>query len=587
MIKNLNYNIRYSLIGAFIVPVFGRIALTGTGHSSDYWRYLVPLLVGLIAGFMIGTMKDRWQLKTNNLKQEIATRKSIEKELFVQKESLFVTLRSIGDGVITTDLDGKIILINKITEQLTGWSQREAAGRQIHEVFNIINEQTGKPCENLVEKVLAADQIAGLAEHTVLIAKDGTQCMIEDSIAPIFNNESEIIGTVLVYRDVTEEKRTAEELVKIKKLESVAVLAGGIAHDFNNILAAILGNIELAAIYTDSTNKAYPLLETAMKASIRAKDLTRQLLTFAKGGDPVKQTSAIDKIITDSADFVLHGSPVVCDYNIQDDLWQVDVDAGQISQVIQNIVINARHAMPDGGVIEVSCQNSADSTKESLPLPAGKYVKIIVTDSGSGIPEKHLDKIFDPYFSTKQDGSGLGLAICHSIIIKHNGGISVQSEVNKGTTFTIYLPASAEIFKGIASSSAQGIIETANKTTIMVMDDDSMIRSIFKQMLERFGHEVLLVENGHEAIELYNEYYKSNRSIDIIIMDLTIPGGMGGKDAVQEILRINPEAKVVVSSGYSNDPVIAHYKEHGFKAFIVKPFQFAELNKLINEICSK
>ena len=575
------------MIGAFIVPVFGRIALTGTGHSSDYWRYLVPLLVGLIAGFMIGTMKDRWQLKTNNLKQEIATRKSIEKELFVQKESLFVTLRSIGDGVITTDLDGKIILINKITEQLTGWSQREAAGRQIHEVFNIINEQTGKPCENLVEKVLAADQMAGLAEHTVLIAKDGTQCMIEDSIAPIFNNESEIIGTVLVYRDVTEEKRTAEELVKIKKLESVAVLAGGIAHDFNNILAAILGNIELAAIYTDSTNKAYPLLETAMKASIRAKDLTRQLLTFAKGGDPVKQTSAIDKIITDSADFVLHGSPVVCDYNIQDDLWQVDVDAGQISQVIQNIVINARHAMPDGGVIEVSCQNIADSTKESLPLPAGKYVKIIVTDSGSGIPEKYLDKIFDPYFSTKQEGSGLGLAICHSIIIKHNGGISVQSEVNKGTTFTIYLPASAEIFKGIASSSAQGIIETANKTTIMVMDDDSMIRSIFKQMLERFGHEVLLVENGHEAIELYNEYYKSNRSIDIIIMDLTIPGGMGGKDAVQEILRINPEAKVVVSSGYSNDPVIAHYKEHGFKAFIVKPFQFAELNKLINEICSK
>ncbi len=587
MIKNLNYNIRYSLIGAFIVPIFGRIALTGTGHSSDYWRYLVPLLVGLITGFMIGTMKDRWQLKTNNLKQEIATRKSIEKELFVQKESLFVTLRSIGDGVITTDLDGKIILINKITEQLTGWSQREATGRQIHEVFNIINEQTGKPCENLVEKVLAADQIAGLAEHTVLIAKGGTQYMIEDSIAPIFNNESEIIGTVLVYRDVTEEKRTAEELVKIKKLESVAVLAGGIAHDFNNILAAILGNIELAAIYTDSTNKAYPLLETAMKASIRAKDLTRQLLTFAKGGDPVKQTSAIDKIITDSADFVLHGSPVVCDYNIQDDLWQVDVDAGQISQVIQNIVINARHAMPDGGVIEVSCQNIADSTRESLPLPAGKYVKIIVTDSGSGIPEKHLDKIFDPYFSTKQEGSGLGLAICHSIIIKHNGGISVQSEVNKGTTFTIYLPASAEVFKGIATSSAQGIIETANKTTIMVMDDDSMIRSIFKQMLERFGHEVLLVENGHEAIELYNEYYKSNRSIDIIIMDLTIPGGMGGKDAVQEILRINPEAKVVVSSGYSNDPVIAHYKEHGFKAFIVKPFKFAELNKLINEICSK
>ncbi|MEA1922545.1 MAG: PAS domain S-box protein [Pseudomonadota bacterium] len=520
---------------------------------------------------MLGTHLDITEEKENQIKLEH------------QKENLLVTLQSIGDGVITTDIDAKIVLINKITEQLTGWSHQEAVGRPIQEVFNIINEQTGKPCKNPVEKVLTTGQIVTLANHTALIAKDGTQYIIEDSGAPIFDSDSKIIGTVLVYRDVTEERRTKAELMKVKKLESVGVLAGGIAHDFNNILAAILGNIELAEIYTEPTSQAYPLLKDAKKASLRAKDLTQQLLTFAKGGDPVKQTASIGKIITDSANFVLHGSSVLCDYQIPDDLWQGDVDSGQISQVIQNIVINGRDAMPEGGVIEVTCKNVADISKENISLPAQRYIKITIEDTGSGIPEKYLDKIFDPYFSTKQKGSGLGLSICHSIISKHDGNISVESEANIGTKFTIYLPATLE--KGQDTSSYQPqIAEAEQKATIMIMDDESMIRDMVKRMLSRAGHEVLQAENGHVAIELYNEYHKNNRAIDIIIMDLTIPGGMGGKDAVGEILKINPDAKVVVASGYSNDPTMAHYQDYGFKASIAKPFQLAELNKLINEV---
>lgn len=444
----------------------------------------------------VGTLEQEITAKENAIRERDLT----EARLRDEKELLNVTLRSICNGVIATDLDGKIILFNKISENLTGWSQQEAIGRSIQEVFSVIDEQTGEPCESPVIKVLSSGQIVGFADHTVLIAKDGTQYVIEESGAPILDQESNIIGTVLVFRDVTEEKRTAEELAKIEKLKSVGVLAGGIAHDFNNILAAILGNIELAKIYTDSSNKAYPLLEEAKKASIRAKSLTQQLLTFAKGGDPIKQTASIGKVITDSANFVLHGSSIVCDYDIPEDLWQVSIDTGQISQVIQNIIINARQAMPNGGTLRVCCENITDIRREeALLLPAQKYIKITIADSGFGIPAEHLDKIFDPYFSTKQEGSGLGLAICHSIISKHDGNISVQSEPEKGTTFIIYLPASIENARDI-DTTQQCVVGSEHKATIMIMDDDSMMRELAKKMLEHFGHEVVLPEPGMKQL---------------------------------------------------------------------------------------
>ncbi len=520
--------------------------------------------------------------KVEQLHEKTEKSRQAEKAMAESKENLTVTLRSIGDGVITTDLDGKIVLINKVTEKLTGWTQQEAAGKPIQKVFNIVNEKTGEVCENPAKKVLDTGQIIELANHTTLIAKDGTQYLIEDSGAPIFNKENEVIGTVLVFRDVTEERKTKDELMKVQKLESVGVLAGGIAHDFNNILTAILGNIELAEIYTEETSKAYRLLGAAKKASIRAKDLTQQLLTFAKGGVPVKKTASISQIITDSANFVLHGSTAICDYQIPENLWQVEIDTGQISQVIQNIIINARDAMPDGGIIEVKCKNVPDISKENLLLPGKTYIKITFEDPGAGIPTKYIDKIFDPYFSTKHMGSGLGLSICHSVISKHDGNISVESKANKGTKFTIYLPASQEIASQVPTKSQ--LVEAEHKATIMIMDDEVMILDMTKQMLSRFGHEVILAANGHEAIKTYSEYCKNDCPIDLIIMDLTIPGGMGGKDAVQEILKINPDAKVIVASGYANDPVMAHCLKYGFKASIIKPFQLADLNKVINEV---
>ncbi|MCG2755074.1 MAG: ATP-binding protein [Desulfobacteraceae bacterium] len=552
---------------------------------------VIPLgLLGLI--LLLRPLSDRTIIHIDTLQREIKAKENAiheralaEEKLLDEKERLNVTLRSIGDGVITTDLDGKIVLINKITEQLTGWSQQEAIGRPVQEVFNIINEKTGKLCDNPVDKVLAPGKTVGLANHTALIARDSTQYIIEDSGAPIFDKESKMIGIILVFRDVTEKRKTAEELLKVKKLESVGVLAGGIAHDFNNILTAIFGNIELAGMSIDSSSKAYHFLQEAKKASVRAKHLTQQMLTFSKGGDPVKKTTPIGKTITESANFVLHGSPVSCRFSIPDDLWLVDIDSGQISQVIQNLVINAKHAMPEGGEIRINCANIEDIRSETpLSLPGKAYIKITEQDNGCGIPEKHLEKIFDPYFTTKQEGSGLGLAITHSIINKHNGHISVQSRIGEGSTFTIYLPASDKQITYDPTKKSNKPEDAVSK--ILVMDDEQLVQDIAKEMLEHLGHEVLQAEDGKEAIKIFTEHRKSGKPLDVIIMDLTIPGGLGGKNAIQEILKIDPAAKVIVSSGYSKDPVMANYQQYGFKAAIAKPFLLAELNKALTDVLS-
>ena len=510
----------------------------------------------------------------------ITPRKAAEEALAAEKERLTVTLRSIGDGVITTDIDGGIILLNAVAEELTGWSQDEAQGRSLTEVFHIIHEQTRQPCENPAEKVISSGQIIGLANHTALIARDGRERKIADSGAPIRDREGRTIGVVLVFRDVTERQRMEEQLVKVQKLESVGVLAGGIAHDFNNLLAAILGNINLALLDDDMREGTRKLLSDAEKASIRAKGLTRQLLTFSKGGEPVKETASISDIIRDSADFVLHGSNVSCVYSLPGDLWLVDIDRDQMSQVIQNIIINAMHAMPAGGTIRIDCDNIDSPASPTASLSsADKYIKIDISDSGSGIPETLINKIFDPYFSTKEEGSGLGLTITHSIISKHGGSISVQSRPGEGTTFTIYLPASTRQQK----RSEEAMKTAGHKAKIMIMDDEKLIRDVTSAMLNLLGHEVIPAKDGKEAIKLYQQHNDAGEPIDIIIMDLTIPGGMGGKEAVGEILTINPRAKVIVSSGYSHDPVMAHYQDHGFIAALVKPFQLQDFTDALNQ----
>lgn len=374
------------------------------------------------------------------------------------------------------------------------------------------------------------------------------------------------------------------ELQKSKNLESLGLLAGGIAHDFNNILGVILGNISLASInISPEDTETLELLNNAEKASIRAKGLTRQLLTFSRGGNPVKSLESVEKIIKESATFVSHGSNVKCCYNFDKDLWPAEIDAGQVGQVIQNIIINAIQAMPDGGTITLDCHNFINNSDQIIPIKKGNYLKISIQDSGIGIPPELIDTIFDPYISTKQKGNGLGLAISRSIIIKHGGYITVDSQHGVSAIFTIYLPAS-NTCKPLQNIEDESDVTISAKGRILLMDDDKMIRNVVQRMLTAKGYTVLVATNGEEAVQLYKDTENSSNSIEFIILDLTVPGGMGGKEAAQKIHAINPDAKLIVSSGYSNDAVIANYKDFGFAACLVKPFQLDDLTRILKKI---
>lgn len=510
--------------------------------------------------------------------QDITVQTNATKELLAEREQLNVTLRSIGDGVITTDTVGHIVLINKAAEKITGWSQAAAIGRPFDEVFHLVDKKPG----TTVEDLMVGGSSAPRSVPKKLLQKDGTEILVSESVALIRNMESQVVGAVLVFRDVTEKSKTEEELSKVKKLESVGVLAGGIAHDFNNILTAIMGNINLAMIRVEPGSEIYELLSSAEKASGRAKSLTQQLLTFSKGGGPIKNIATIQEIIEDSAGFVLRGSNVQCQYVFADDLWGVEVDTGQISQVVQNIILNGAAAMSDGGTITVNCTNHTVD-KDTIFLKTGQYVKVSIADHGVGIPADELDKIFDPFFTTKKLGSGLGLAITNSIINNHGGHIEVDSEPGVGTTFTFYLPASTG--RSLSSLKQESVVNSVQgKGRVLIMDDEKMIRDLIGNMLESFGYEALFARDGEEAIKLYRQSKENDKPIAAIIMDLTIPGGMGGKEAVRKIHKIDPEVKVVVASGYSNDPVLAGYRDYGFCAAMVKPFKLREFREIINNI---
>ena len=517
--------------------------------------------------------------------RDITDRINIIKELEKQKEQLAVTLRSIGDGVIATDIDGNITLINKIAEILTGWSSQEAIGKSIFDVFKIIDEKTRESKQELISTVLKLGGFLIVEKDMVLIMKDGTERPITDSIAPIRDRESKIIGVVVVFREFTEQALTEKRITHVDKLESIGLLAGGIAHDFNNILTSIVGNISLAKFYAKNEEKVYKRLKEAEIACEHAKDLTRQLLTFAKDGNqPIKQVIRIEELVKESSSFVLSGSKSKIEYWFSEDILPVEVDPGQISQVINNIVINADQAMPNGGVISISVSNYIQNKNYSNVFNKGDYVLIQISDTGIGIEKELLNRIFDPYFTTKSTGNGLGLSVCYSIIKKHNGFIEVFSEVGKGTTFKIYLPATdKEVHK-----EDQKVDEvTSGSARILVMDDEELIQSICKEILINMGHKVETVSSGEEAIKIFKERFDSKEKFDLVIMDLTIPGGLGGKDTLVEIKRIDPSVKAIVVSGYSNDPVMANYKEYGFDDMLTKPYKFEDLTITVNRILSK
>jgi PAS domain S-box-containing protein len=510
--------------------------------------------------------------------QDITEQKKGQEKLRAERERLAVTLTSIGDGVITTDTRGRVVLINHVAEALTGWTQQDARGQDLADVFHIVNEYTRKPCINPVQRVLETGEIIELSNHTMLIGRDGCERIIADSGAPILDSAGEIIGVVLVFRDVTEKQRLLDHLQQTEKLDSLGVLAGGLAHDFNNLLGGIFGYLDLARTCSTQDELTAKYIDKALAAFNRAKDLTQQLLTFAKGGVPVRKTGDIASRVRESASFVLSGSNVACRFEIPEGIWACDYDENQIGQVIDNLVINAQQSMPMGGTITVGLENVHLEDDEVGALREGNYVRLRVSDHGVGIPAEIVGKIFDPFFTTKQKGSGLGLATCYSILQKHDGHIHVESTPGQGSTFYLHIPASKS---DVSHRTAAETVALSGSGSIIVMDDEAFIREIAGEMLRHAGFEVIEAGDGREALEACRTALAEGVTVSAAIFDLTVPGGLGGKQAAVEMRHRYPEIPVFASSGYSSDPVMARPREFGFVASIRKPYRKSELYEVL------
>jgi PAS domain S-box-containing protein len=507
----------------------------------------------------------------------------IQHELHDEKEELLVTINSITNGLITTDKTGRIKLMNVMAEKLTGYYFSDVIDKKIDDVFHIHDYNSRTLLDNPVYEILQKNINIQTVFSVLLVAKNGTEYNIDYNATPFNDSDGNIIGAILVFRDMTEKIKIDHELRKMKKLESIGLLAGGIAHDFNNILTGIYGNIEIAAMKLSNEHTAYNYLKRSLKSVDRATKLTHQLLTFSKGGSPTLKYIHLKDLIEAIVKFNMSGCNIKSHLQIPDDLWQVKADEGQISQVIENLVFNAKQAMPDGGNLYITLTNMLEG---AMDYPKGDLVQFIIKDEGVGISENDIGKIFDPYYTTKEVGHGLGLATVYSIINKHNGSIEVESIPKKGTSFTIYLPAKNKVIKNNFQKNEvleQNDIKNSN-VSVLVMDNENSILELVTDMLESFGYSVEIAKDGDEAIKKYRTALNIKKPFDLVIMDLTIPGAMGGQDAVKKLLSFDKNAKVIVCSGYSSDPVMAHFQKFGFKGKIVKPFTATYLNKIVKKV---
>lgn len=507
----------------------------------------------------------------------IEKKKAAEFALSQEQERLRVTLSSIKDAVIATNNDGNIVIFNKTAEFWFNVKASELLGKPIPKDLFIVNPKTRVPFPLDGDLEIAEGPTDDFKFKGVIRGQDGQEIILSRSYAPLKDDHGEVIGTVLIYHDITSAERYAHEMIKSSKMESIGMLAGGIAHDFNNLLTTILGNISLV----QNNFASVEVLAQSEEACIMAKDLTQQLLTFAKGGAPNKKVVDLKELVGKSVSLSLTGSKVEGIISYADKDLFVEADPSQLNQVVQNLAINAVQAMPDGGRYEVHVQKIVVEKESPVPVSPGDYVRIEMEDTGMGIPEENIEKIFDPFFSTKSFGTGLGLTTAYSIIKRHYGHIELKSSLGYGTRFSIYIPATKKMVE------KEEVVEVKimhGNGKILLMDDDSSIREVAKLILERLGYSVTGTARGEDAIAVYKEAMSTERQFDVVIMDLTIPGHMGGKDAIQELIKIDPEVRGIVSSGYSTDPIMADFGSYGFKGAVEKPFRVEELSRAIQKV---
>ncbi len=510
--------------------------------------------------------------------EDITARKENEEALLESIERFKSLVDNSSDLVFESSFDGKFLYVSPNFEKILGYKPEDLIGKSI---FENIHPDDLAPAIKEFSQAIELLGTGGL-EHRYK-NKDGEWRTLYSS-GSTFNTAKGEIRAVVTSHDITDKKKMEEELGKSQRLESLGVLAGGIAHDFNNLLAIIMGNISLAEMFAETNDpRIKDILSQAHNASSRAGDLVDQLRTFAKGGSLKKQTISLSELLMESTSFALRGSNIKCEYDFTDDLDYVDVDEGQINQVINNLVINAKQAMPGGGLIRVGIDRDVLDQGNKLNLSGGEYVKFVFEDSGEGISPEVLDKIFDPFFTTKESGSGLGLATSYSIISKHGGGIFVDSEINRGTKFEIYLPSSEKDHLE-AREEAGKRYEFAG--SVLVMDDEEGIRKTLERMLEACGFSVDCVENEQKAIQKYSEAHQKETPYNLVILDLTIPGEMGALRTLDEIRKVNQSVKAIITSGHTKSPVVSDYKSYGFKSYLKKPFSLTELQETVSKALS-
>jgi PAS domain S-box-containing protein len=494
-----------------------------------------------------------------------------------EAETTYRTLVEQARDAIVIVQDGQIRYANPACETLLGYTLDEFH-QQPPQVGVFLAPEDRARVVGYYARRLRGEVVPECYEAT-LVRKDGNRVIVEVKPCIIPYQGQQAIMALL--RDITDRKQCDEALLQAKKLASVGVLARGIAHDFNNLLTAMLANISLAKRYADPHGKTFGRLTAAENACRRATELTHQLLTFAREGAPMRRTMAITDLIHDAVDFALRGSNVRGDVLLPAQLWPVEIDPDQIHQVLHNVILNAQQAMPQGGVVEVRADNlPCDAVLPPL-LPPGRWIKISIRDRGCGIPADQLPNIFDPYVTTKARGSGLGLTIAHNIITQHDGSITVASEVGVGTTIALYLPASAHTLEPTPATPTPPVVR---QETILVMDDDVAIRDVLVDMLTQLGYQSQCVREGAEAVAVYQQARDMGQPFAAVLLDLTIPGGMGGRETMAHLRAIDPQVRAIVSSGYATDTLMVHYNAYGFRGVLGKPYTVDGLEEVLQRV---
>jgi len=522
---------------------------------------------------------------------DISERLRVGQQLIEQRYRLEITLQSISDAVVTLDRTGRIVLMNPAFEQLLGVTRAAAVNRPMGEILRLLDEHTKEPCESPIVRLMNDTTSASKSASVYRLAATSTlpERIIAENTSLIRSSDGGVAGAVLALRDITRERQQADETARAGKLESLGLLAGGIAHDFGNLLAAMLANISLAQFEPGVSPAVRDRLTQLERVVWRARDITQQLLTFARGETPKKRAVSLPPLIREAVQFAVGGHPVGSQLSFSPELWPVEAEEGQLLQVINNLALNAVQAMANGGKLTITASNYRPDPAVSGPLaiPLRPMVEILVVDTGAGISPQNLPKIFDPFFTTKKTGSGLGLSTSYTIVKQHGGKMRVESTVGRGTSFQILLPASADAaaVQPPSETIAPGTLQRLGR--VLVMDDERAVREAIVLMLSMLNYDAIEARNGEEAITLYTQAQGTSRPIDALIVDLRISDGLDGEETVKRLTAIDPRLKAIVTSGHPDHPAMQDYLRYGFGARLLKPIAMSDLKSLLSRMLQR